>query len=716
MIIETFGPPGAGKTTFSRALAQRLRDRGYTVDLVFEIPRPQSTFLNLGGFIPALLRVTHAIFVTVAALCRPVANARGLRLARDLLRLMPPSNPLWWIRLGQYMIRLACVRSDSDNPNHIVLFDQGFVQAVISLAQFSKADEKTIARAISMRRQSDLLIRFDAPEELLEQRLYKRVHQATFAERLIEPDVATFLRAKPITDYVGTLLAREDPRIICVNSLDPNLMQRALDLVEEEISIRSAIGGAARSRADPDHNGAMSCARKLAPAASATERVGLSAVPSDSELGRRLANASLWSFVIYVGGAGVTCLAQLVIARKIGAPSYGVYSYVMAWTTLLSYMAALGFNTVLLRFLAAYCATEQWSLARGIIRYAFGRSLLVAMVIALCGAAAEFSLADGFPNEMAIGLATVPLVALSVLGSAAARALGGVISAIAPERLARDGLMMVLVVLAGMLSATPVGAKTALIAFMVSSAVTAGILGLSLRRLAPPRLRSAMPAYAPGDWWHLALPVMTMIGVEVLMSRAGVILLGWIGDARAAGIFALGLNIALLLVLPRLAVGTFFSPVVARLHAQQNQTVLQSLFARATVLSLAGTLALALPLLLLTGPLLHLFGEDFAATAPIAQILIAGQILAAATGPQLNLLTMTGHERVAAAILVVGAIINIVACSISITLFGAIGAAVATAATNVAWNAAMAIYIYKRVNMIAGLFFAFKKFRRPAAG
>jgi len=28
----------------------------------------------------------------------------------------------------------------------------------------------------------------------------------------------------------------------------------------------------------------------------------------------------------------------------------------------------------------------------------------------------------------------------------------------------------------------------------------------------------------------------------------------------------------------------------------------------------------------------------------------------------------------------------------------------------------MAIYIYKRVNMIAGLFFAFKKFSRPAAG
>ncbi len=42
------------------------------------------------------------------------------------------------------------------------------------------------------------------------------------------------------------------------------------------------------------------------------------------------------------------------------------------------------------------------------------------------------------------------------------------------------------------------------------------------------------------------------------MSRAGVIILGWTGDAHEAGIFALGLNLALFLVLPRMAVGLSF--------------------------------------------------------------------------------------------------------------------------------------------------------------
>ncbi len=339
------------------------------------------------------------------------------------------------------------------------------------------------------------------------------------------------------------------------------------------------------------------------------------------ELTERLASASLWSFLVYVGGAGLTCLAQLIIARTIGAASYGIYSYVLAWMTLLAYVATLGFNTVLLRFVPAYSSKEQWSLARGVIQYAFGRSLLVGIAIALFGIAIVWSLARQSRHEMtvslSIGMAIIPVVALYVLGSAAVRALGGVISAIAPERLVRDSVSIALVLLAAALSTTSVGAPTILMALMAGSAVTAGMVGLSLRKLWPPQLRSVEPAYAPEQWWHLAIPIMIMIGVEVLMSRAGVMLLGWIGDTHAAGIFALGLNLALVLVLPRVAVGTFFSPNVSKLHAHQNDAELQSLFARATVLSLAGTTALALPLLLLTEPLLRFFGEEFAATVPI---------------------------------------------------------------------------------------------------
>ena len=716
MIIEIFGPPGVGKTTFSHLLAERLRDRGYTVDLVLTLPRREDIWLNRGGFIPALLRVFQAIFFTIGVLCRPISNARALGLAHNLLRLMPPTNPVWLIRLGQYIARLSCEWRDPNKPGHVVLFDQGLVQAVCTLALFSRADEKTIARAVSMRAHSDLLIRLDAPKELLEQRLHGRARQTTFAERWFEPDVDTFLKAKPIADYVCSLLASQDQRMVCINSADSDLMSKSLDAIEEEVSAKFVTtDGSPGSRPDPEGSSFKSSTDRLTQAASPSETIGASTGQREPELSRRLDTASLWAFVVYVGGAGVTCLAQLVIARKIGAPSYGIYSYVLAWTTFLSYGATLGFNMVLLRFVPAYSSTERWSLARGVVGFAFRRSFIVSLVIAGGEIAVVLALADHMQHELAvslaIGLATVPLFALYVLGSATVRALGGVISAIAPERLVRDGLLLVLVLLAGMLTATPINATTVLIGLMVSSAVTVAILGSSLRKLWPAQMQSADPSYETRDWWQLAIPVMVMIAAEILMSRAGVILLGWSGDTRSAGVFALGLNLALFLVLPRMAVGTFFSPNVARLHAHRDMTALQNLFSRATVLSLLGTTILALPLLLLAQPLLQFFGPDFVATAPIAQILVIGQLFAAATGPQQNLLTMTGHQWAAAIFLVIGTVINIIACAIGIAFFGAIGAAVATSATNVIWNTTLAVYIHRRLNMVAGLLFAIVGFR-----
>ncbi|WP_204277394.1 hypothetical protein, partial [Escherichia coli] len=69
-----------------------------------------------------------------------------------------------------------------------------------------------------------------------------------------------------------------------------------------------------------------------------------------------------------------------------GATSYGVYSYVVAWSSVLAYGSTLGFNVALLRFVPAYAVNEQWPLARGIIQFALKWSFAAALVTACVGA------------------------------------------------------------------------------------------------------------------------------------------------------------------------------------------------------------------------------------------------------------------------------------------------------------------------------------------
>ncbi len=91
------------------------------------------------------------------------------------------------------------------------------------------------------------------------------------------------------------------------------------------------------------------------------------------------------AFAVYACGAGLTYLAQLVVARTIGMTAYGVYAYVFSIVTLLAYLAALGFDVSLLRFLPAYQSQEQWGLMRGVVLYAERNALRAGGLIAVLG-------------------------------------------------------------------------------------------------------------------------------------------------------------------------------------------------------------------------------------------------------------------------------------------------------------------------------------------
>lgn len=425
--------------------------------------------------------------------------------------------------------------------------------------------------------------------------------------------------------------------------------------------------------------------------------------PGRQTLGR----ASIAAFAVFVIGAGLSYVAQLVTARVIGPDSYGIYAYVLAWATLLGYSATLGFHVSLLRFVPAYQAREEWGLARGVIQYSERGAAGTAAGVVLIGVCAIAALHGSMRPELAytflLGIAAVPFLALHLVGASVVRAFGGVVAALAPERVVRDGLLLAIIAVVFWGNLYRLDATLAMGATLVSSLVMLGLVRIFLRRLRPPSLDRAKPAYAVGDWWRPTLPLTVIMAADNLMSRSGVIALGLTGNTRDAGIFAIAFSLAMLTALPRMAVATAFAPTVSALFAKGDQAGLQSLSAKATCLSLLGTTFTAIPLLLLAQPFLAWFGRDFVAGAPLVAIFVLGHVFASACGPQQHLITMTGHERAGAVMLAIFAGSSFIACMLVIGTFGMTGVALAMTVALIAWNVAMGVFVHKRLHLMPGL-------------
>ena len=427
---------------------------------------------------------------------------------------------------------------------------------------------------------------------------------------------------------------------------------------------------------------------------------------------RRVALGSICAFAVYIASVGMTCCAQLLIARIVGVDTYGIYAYVFAWMAVLAYFSALGFDVALLRFVPAYEAEKAWSLMRGVIEYSQRRAVVVGMLVVLVGISGTLlrtsRISAELENTFLVGFMLVPIWALLWIRCSVVRAFGGVVWAVAPDRLVRDGVLVGLVAVAAIWLKLHIDAPQLMIATLVSSAVGLVLASLAMRRLCPRPARDAMPTYAASMWRGVALPLVLIGATEALMNRTGVLLLGWLGDTKGAGVYSLVFNIAFVVALPRTAVNTLFAPTISSLFTRNDPMMLQVLVARAATWTLGAGASIAIVLAVLAEPLLAWFGPGFEDGVPGLRILLLGQVIVSSTGSQLYVMTMTGHERGAVKLLASCAGANVVGCIVLISLFGLTGAAISTTAALVAWNMAMAVFIWRRLHFLPGLLATFR--------
>lgn len=422
-----------------------------------------------------------------------------------------------------------------------------------------------------------------------------------------------------------------------------------------------------------------------------------------------LAKDAVIALTIQGVGLVLTYVVQVFLARWMGKTEYGTYEYVISWSILLGIPAALGLPRTVLLLLSEYRVKEDWGHLRGLVRGSWLLTLLVGVLLGL-GAAGVVWVLNSFHNfsyatPLLMGMALVPLQALTVLQLETSRAMGDITLAYAPSK-----VIWPLWVLYGRFllfdANSPVGSLPMIeVATLLLSAVLLLQLWL-LREKIDREIEPATPVYSYQQWLGIAWVLLLQQSFGVILNRTDILMVGSIIGPSEAGIYNAAVKTAMWVSFILQVVNMVAAPVFATLYANKDMQGLQKVVSRVTLWIFWPSIVIAIGLIAFSKPVLSIFGSDFTAASWSLKILIVGQLVNALCGSVANLMVMTGHQNKSVVVAGCSVLLNIVTNAIAIPVFGITGAAITTSFTLVVSNVWYSIVVVKYVGVRPSVFYS----------
>jgi O-antigen/teichoic acid export membrane protein len=422
-----------------------------------------------------------------------------------------------------------------------------------------------------------------------------------------------------------------------------------------------------------------------------------------------IAKGATGSFALSVSGAMLALLTSLVLARVLGAKEYGGYVNAMAWVQLIAVAATFGFPLLLVREVAIYRTNRTWGLFLGLLRFSYVFVFLASLILMALAALAGWALFGSKQGSIMLyplwaGLLILPFISLSALNQGIISGFGRVVLGQFPSAVIVPSLFISCIVFTYVFCPWDITASVAVFTRLISMIAAFGI-GLYLVFRAVIREGViAYPEYETGRWFRSAAPLAIIAAMSIVVSRVGIIMLGAIIGAEAAGIFKVATRGAELIMFSLAAVNQPFRPLIAGLWARGDKERLQRIVTKGTRSAFIIALPVALLLIIWGDKFLLLFGEDFAKGRFALAVLAFGYLFNVGCGMVGVLLNMSGYERDTALGLGIGAVFNIVLTVLLVPRWGINGAAVACTSGMVFWNIFLVTRVATKMHISSSIF------------
>ncbi len=420
----------------------------------------------------------------------------------------------------------------------------------------------------------------------------------------------------------------------------------------------------------------------------------------------RAGRMSLFAFSIRIVSAVIAFASQVLLARWMGSFEYGIFVLVWVTMVIIGNLSCLGFHTSVIRFVPEYRETGRLAEMRGIMVASRLFALLAATVVAAVGAAGIFVFAPAleayYVLPFYLGLACLPMIALSDVLSGISRANSWARSALLPVYILRPVLILGFMAAALALGYRP-SAETAVIAAILATYATTIIQLVNVSVQTERGLPSGPNRVLLRDWVMVSLPIFLVESFFYLLTNADVLMVGFYMEPNDVAVYFATVKTLALVHFVYFAV----KAGVAQRYAQfmHSDPALLRTFARETAAwTFWPSLVMAAVVLALGKPMLALFGEGFDAGYPLLFLLVAGVVARAAVGPCESLLTMSGHQNACAAVFAITLALNIGLNVMLIPEYGLWGAAVATAIAMCFEAIALSVTVWRSHGIVMAVF------------
>lgn len=411
------------------------------------------------------------------------------------------------------------------------------------------------------------------------------------------------------------------------------------------------------------------------------------------------------TLLLNVGSLVLAFATTVVLGRVLGARGYGGYVYALGWVTMLAVPALLGMPQLVVRELAAHRVTGAADLAHGVIRRAYRLTQTASAVVVLLALPSAFFIARGAPavqRAYAIGLLTIPLVAVYRVSESAMRGSGRVIEGRLAETTVQPVALVVMVLLTRAAIGDRLRADTAM-ALTLAAAGMAAAVSLSLtRRSVPAAVRQAPPRHEEGVWWRSLRPLFVLSVIAVVHAQITIVMVGALTDVTASGVFNAALKWAGFVSFAQVVLVYPLGPALARLRAEDDRARAQRLLSASAAVGTAAAVPIAVLLVVFRGEALGVFGPSFTSGGRALTILAAGEVVNVACGGVAVALVVAHRERVVALVSAVGLGATVVLGFVLIPRYGLEGAAVSRAVAVAGGNVALLWQLHRREGLYAG--------------